>query len=108
LTLYVHCEYSNGMPSTTRSSRLAFRFSPLEEQLIRDAAESQQTSMTSFVADAVVAAAENVLADRSLFVLSSEGWAELVAILERPARSLPELTEFLKRTTFVGHEDPPL
>lgn len=63
--------------------------------------------MTSFVAEAVVAAAENVLADRTHFVLTPEAWAELVAVLEKPARSVPELTEFLTRTAFVGLEDPP-
>lgn len=44
---------------------------------------------------AAVTRAEDTLADRRVFRLDAAAWTEFTAILDRPARRIPELAELL-------------
>lgn len=82
---------------TTRrkQARLAMRLTPDQDALIRDAAAVTGQSLTDFVTMAAVTRAEDTLADRRVFRLSDAAWTEFSAILDRPARRIPELAKLL-------------
>lgn len=84
-------------PETTgrKAARLAMRLTPDQDSLIRDAAAVTGQSLTDFVTTAAVSRAEETLADRRVFRLDDAAWAEFNAILDRPARLIPELAELL-------------
>lgn len=71
------------------------RLTPDQDALIRDAAAVTGQSLTEFVTSAAVTRAEDTLADRRVFRLDDAAWAEFAAILDRPAKRIPELVELL-------------
>ena len=78
-----------------KEARLAMRLTPDQDALIRDAAAVTGQSLTEFVMTAAVARAEDTLADRRVFRLNDAAWTEFNAILDRPAKSIPELVNLL-------------
>lgn len=78
-----------------KQARLAMRLTPDQDALIRDAAAVAGQSLTDFVTMAAVTRAEDTLADRRVFPLDEAAWAEFTAILDRPARRIPELAQLL-------------
>jgi uncharacterized protein (DUF1778 family) len=68
-----------------------------QEETIRAAAEAKGVSVTEFVVNNSVIAAQQVLADRVHFTLSPEDFERFLAILDRPARVNPRLRELLAR-----------
>lgn len=84
-------------PEATRrkDARLAMRLTPDQDALIRDAAAVTGQSLTEFVTTAAVARAEDTLADRRVFRLDDAAWTEFAAILDRPAKRIPELAKLL-------------
>ncbi len=79
-----------------KQARLAVRLTPEQDALIRDAAAVSGQSLTDFVTAAAVTRAEDALADRRVFRLDDDAWAEFTAILDRPAQRLPELAALLQ------------
>jgi uncharacterized protein (DUF1778 family) len=93
------------MPAPQRSAqkveRLNIRATAEEKQLIERAAGAARTSSSRFVLDAALRSAEEVLAEHTRFVLPHDRWAELVALLDRPARTIPGLAQAAaKRSPF--------
>lgn len=82
-------------PRVVKSSRLELRITPEQKNLLEEAAAAGARSVTDFVLESASAAAHDVLADRSRFVLSPEKWSELSAAMDRPARIMPDLATFL-------------
>jgi uncharacterized protein (DUF1778 family) len=84
-------------PGTARrkEARLAMRLTPDQDALIRDAASAAGQSLTEFVTTAAVTRAEDTLADRRVFRLDGAAWAEFNAILDQPAKRVPELARLL-------------
>ncbi len=84
-------------PEGTRrkDARLAMRLTPDQDALIRDAAAVTGQSLTEFVTTAAVSRAEDTLADRRVFRLDDAAWTEFAAILDRPAKRIPELAALL-------------
>ncbi len=64
-----------------------------QDALVRHAAAVTGQSLTEFVSSAAITRAENTLADRHVFQLDDTAWAEFNAILDRPAKHIPELAE---------------
>jgi uncharacterized protein (DUF1778 family) len=85
---------------TARDHRLNFRASAQQQQLIRQAAEATDSTVTDFILGSVLESAERVLADRKWFVASEEQWTEFQALLDAPLVSMPNLDRLLRR------EDP--
>lgn len=71
------------------------RLTPDQDALIRDAASVTGQSLTEFVTMAAVTRAEDILADRRVFLLDDAAWTEFTAILDQPAKRIPELAELL-------------
>lgn len=80
-----------------RDQRLNFRASAQQQQLIRQAAEATDSTVTDFILDSVLQSAERVLADRKWFVAGEEQWAEFQALLDAPLRPMPKLDRLLRR-----------
>ena len=80
-----------------KAARMNLRIDPETDARIRQAAASAGVSVSTFVANAAGAAADDVLADRREFVLEPEQWEAFVRMLDRPARDLPKLREAARR-----------
>ena len=79
-----------------RSARMNLRLAEDANTRIRRAAEASGVSTSVFVEQAASAAADAVLTDRHEFVLDADRWDRFVALLDRPARDLPELRRGLE------------
>jgi uncharacterized protein (DUF1778 family) len=86
---------STSAATRRKDARLAMRLTPDQDALIRDAAAVTGQSLTEFVATAAVTRAEDTLADRRVFRLDEAAWTEFAAILDRPAKRIPELARLL-------------
>ncbi len=77
--------------------RWDFRVASETDQLVRQAAETEDRTLTDFVVDAAVVEAERVLADRTHFVLDAERWNRFVELLDRPPQDNPGLEKLFAR-----------
>jgi uncharacterized protein (DUF1778 family) len=83
--------------------RWDFRVASETDQLVRQAAETADRTLTDFVVDAAVVEAERVLADRTQFVLETEQWNRFVELLDRPPQEKPGLEKlFSKPSIFTA------
>lgn len=73
------------------------RIEPQDRALFDRAATVQHESLTQFLVESGRERAERLLADRNSFSVDSEGWRELMAALDRPARVRPELADLFSR-----------
>ena len=92
---------ARAMP-TAKSERLNIRASRREKDLLEQAARAAQVSSSQFILQAAVKSAEEVLADRTQFALPAAEWEEFVALLDRPAREIPELKEATSKPSPFG------
>ncbi len=91
---------------TTRMAKVKerwdFRVASEKDQLVRQAAETADQTLTDFVVDAAVVEAERVLADRTQFVLDAERWDRFVELLDRAPQENPGLEKlFSKPSVFT-------
>jgi len=89
----------------SRDQRLNFRASAQQQQLIRQAAEATDSTVTDFILGSVLESAERVLADRKWFVATDEQWAEFQALLDAPLEPLPKLRRLLRRDSPFAESD---
>jgi uncharacterized protein (DUF1778 family) len=83
--------------------RWDFRVASETDQLVRQAAQTADRTLTDFVVDAAVIEAERVLADRTQFVLEAEQWERFVELLDRPPQEKPGLEKlFSQPSAFTG------
>lgn len=83
--------------------RWDFRVASETDELVRQAAETADRTLTDFVVDAAVVEAERVLADRTQFVLDAERWSRFVEILDRSPQDNPGLEKlFSKPSVFTA------
>jgi len=83
--------------------RWDFRVASDKDQVVRQAAETAERTLTDFVVDAAVVEAERVLADRTQFVLDAEQWERFVELLDRPPQEKPGLEKlFSQPSVFAG------
>lgn len=80
-----------------KEGRLSLRANPRQESLIRQAAEVQGKTVTSFVLDSATATAQQVLADQRTFLLEPAVWEEFLAALDRPVSRKPRLESLLRQ-----------
>ncbi len=70
--------------SSTRSSRFGLRASREQEIVLRRAAEASQKSLTDFILDSACMAAEQMLLDQRIFMVSGQQYQSLMNLLEQP------------------------
>jgi uncharacterized protein (DUF1778 family) len=84
-----------------KTARLQLRASELQRSLLAAASQAEGTTVTEFVLRHATRAAENVLADRRLFLLSDERWDAFNTLLDRPEQDLPQLRKLLEYPTVL-------
>ena len=84
--------------------RWDFRVASETDQLVRQAAETADRTLTDFVVDAAVVEAERVLADRTQFVLATEQWARFVELLDRAPQDNPGLEKLFSKPSIFAAE----
>jgi uncharacterized protein (DUF1778 family) len=104
LDVYAYWAHTWVMTATIKPARLAVRLTTEQDALIRHAADVEGKTITDFTVDSAVTHAENVLADRRMFPLSPAGWAEFVAVLDRPVTQKPRLAKVLAESLIFDGE----
>ena len=87
-----------------KDDRLELRLEPSRRRLLDRAAEAAGMTTSAFVLNHATEAANQVLADRTKFVLPAERWDEFARLLDREARPQPELAAFLARPSVFDEE----
>jgi uncharacterized protein (DUF1778 family) len=64
---------------------------PAAKSLLEQAAKARHKTVSEFVLDQSLTAAEETLADRRLFLLNDEQWAEFNRLLDAPPQDNPGL-----------------
>lgn len=77
------------------SERIKVRTTPSTKALLEQAAVSSGKTVTEFLIEAGIAAAENALADRRIFRLDEQQWQAFQDILDRPVADKPRLARLL-------------
>jgi uncharacterized protein (DUF1778 family) len=90
--------------ATRKDDRLELRLRPTERALLDEAAHASAMTTSAFVLTHATAAAQEVLADRTTFVLPAERWDAFVELLEREPRPMPGLAAFLARPSVLEQE----
>lgn len=83
--------------TTARSARFGLRATPQQEAVLRRAAEAAHKSMTDFILDSACQAAEQVLLDQRLFMVSGSQSQALLELLDRPVQDNPGLKDLFSR-----------
>jgi uncharacterized protein (DUF1778 family) len=78
-----------------RESKVQLRLRPGQKELISQAAQAKQTTLTSFMVENAVNAAQQVLADQVHFELSPERWEAFCAALDAPPKEISALRQLL-------------
>jgi len=80
-----------------KESRFSIRASATQKKLIAQAARIKETTMSDFVLDQSLAAAQQVIADQAQFTLPKKQWDAFCAVLDAKPRSIPALRRLLTR-----------
>jgi uncharacterized protein (DUF1778 family) len=84
-----------------KSERLGLRASPSQRALLAAASRVEGTTVSDFVLRHATRAAEDVLADRRVFMVSAEVWDRFTAALDRPAAEVRGLDELMNTPTVL-------
>ncbi|HET6608974.1 MAG TPA: DUF1778 domain-containing protein [Rhodopila sp.] len=76
---------------------ISMRLPEADIAMIDRAASLRGRSRTDFVRDAAVRAAEDALMENRLIRMSSEGFADFMAVLAAPTAPVPAMVELAKR-----------
>lgn len=79
----------------SKSERIDVRASAPVKQLLQEAARATHKNVSEFLLDAGIVAANQTLADRLRFELSSEKWDAFQAALDQPVGVKPRLKKLL-------------
>ena len=77
--------------------RIAMRVSPEQKALIEQGAAARGLSVTDFMLTLAIREAEAAITERTVFQLGEESYQHFMAILERPAREIPEVRRLAER-----------
>lgn len=84
-----------------KSERIEVRTTPSTKALLNRAASFSHKNVTEFLLEAGIAAAEEALIDRRLFLLDDARWAEFQAALDRPVVTKPRLARLLTEKSVI-------
>ena len=87
-----------------KDDRLELRLERERRQLIDQAAQATGLSTSAFVLEHATLAAQQALADRTLFVLPADRWDAFVELLDRPEQPVEGLAALLARRSILEPE----
>jgi uncharacterized protein (DUF1778 family) len=92
-----------GRRASLKESKVQLRLRPAQKELIAQAAQLKQTTLTSFMVEHAYSAAQQVLADQVHFALSPERWDAFCAALDAPPKEIRALRRLLtEKSIFDG------
>ena len=87
------------MPTQARrarkNERLSLRVSMVEKTTLESASQSVSMTTSEFVIRQAMASAEEILADRTRFLLSADQWEAFSARLDQPPRAIPAIMKLM-------------
>jgi uncharacterized protein (DUF1778 family) len=83
--------------AAAKTSKLQLRLRPSDKAVISRAASLQQTTLSKFVLENAVKAAQQAVADQVHFTVSPEKWQAFCQALDAPPRVIPALQELFSR-----------
>jgi uncharacterized protein (DUF1778 family) len=81
--------------STPKASRFSIRASATQKKVIAEAARIKETTISDFVLEQSLNAAQQVIADQVQFRLPKKQWREFCDALDAPPKSIPALRKLL-------------
>jgi uncharacterized protein (DUF1778 family) len=84
-------------PANTRSERVTLRMTPEAKRSLQEAAAVSNKSLSEFLLDTALSAAEEFLPDRRVFYLDQERWDAFMAALGAPPKDNPRLRKLFAR-----------
>lgn len=84
------------MITNKRTDRIDLRVHPTAKEALQAAASLRHKSVSEFVLESALGAADEVLADRRYFALNAEQWEAFQAALDAPPRPLPRLEQLMR------------
>lgn len=80
-----------GKASTQKVSRFSIRASATQKRVIAEAARIKDTTISDFVLEQSLTAAQQVIADQVQFRLPRKQWKEFCDALDTPPKTIPAL-----------------
>ncbi len=84
------------MIANKRTNRIDLRIHTKAKEALQAAASLRHKSVSEFILESDLGAADEVLADRRYFSLNIEQWAAFQAALDAPPRPLPRLEQLMR------------
>ncbi len=85
-------------PQQAKAERIDIRVSSSSKALLQEAAKASHKSVSEFILDAGIIAANQTLADRRLFALDEARWSAFQDALDRPVQEKPRLRKLLRES----------
>ena len=83
--------------STQKASRFSIRASAIQKRIIAEAARIKDTTISDFVLEQSLTAAQHVIADQVQFRLPKKQWKEFCDALDAPPKTIPALRRLLTK-----------
>lgn len=83
--------------STQKASRFSIRASDTQKRVIAEAARINDTTISDFVLEQSLTAAQQVIADQVQFRLPKKQWKEFCNALDAPPKTIPALRRLLNK-----------
>lgn len=84
-----------------RSDKIDIRISPAAKRTLQEAARERHTTISQFVIDSALTAAQEVLTERTRITLNAEQWAAFMDALDAPSERHPRMERLLKEPTIL-------
>lgn len=81
---------------TSRSAKLDLRLTPQAKRTLQAAAEHRQKTVTEFVLESALVAAEDALLEQRTVKLDARQWIDFIKALDAPPRRHPRLRRLLE------------
>lgn len=79
-----------------RTDRIDLRVRPDAKEALQAAAALRHKSVSEFILDSALGAADEILADRRYFGLNAEQWQAFQAALDAPPKPLPRIKRLMQ------------
>jgi uncharacterized protein (DUF1778 family) len=83
--------------SPQKASRFSIRASATQKRVIAEAARIKDTTISDFVLEQSLTAAQHVIADQVQFRLPKKQWKEFCDALDAPPKTIPSLRRLLNK-----------
>jgi uncharacterized protein (DUF1778 family) len=84
-------------PSSQKASRFSIRASATQKKVIAEAARIKDTTISDFVLEQSLTAAQHVIADQVQFRLPRKQWKEFCDALDARPKTIPALRRLLNK-----------